>query len=701
MTFEYQICDKCSALPFYDPGWSDRAQHYGSFGELDLSAKNGCQLCAMLRTAVIEFHAWQLSCSVIEAEQYQQQLDKEPTTHGDDGNPDYHNSTERVPRGRIFDDSGFYVEPVRRCRSDCSPQVEGLHRIMYLRFHHHEEDPIDDVYPFIEVSSRPGASLIRMLKTDSKLLTINTQDSIALHKWNVFGRRSAQIADMELVKGWLQSCLESHKECQNAAPATMPSRILDLQSPFCGSNLDLRLIANPNNRAPYVTLSHCWGNSQPLKLLKGNYDEFQNRILYNSLPKTFQDAVTATRALGLRYLWIDSLCIIQDSKQDWEIQCTEMQRIYRNSFVTIAGPAASGCDSGFLHSRPHTCEVTLPISCGDVSDKLIFWYQGIDDDPMTLAPERNAALSTRAWVLQERLLSTRILYFGTKVQYLECFTNTRFENFHFPIDWIYQEIDIISKSQMKLLWSGSDFLEHWTILVTTYSSLGLTKITDRLPALSGLASSVQASKYLAGIWSQDLPRGLTWYVAPWDRDKAISPVVSPTDYIAPSWSWAAAKFGVQFLKNAYRIQFYHDFDVVDAVVRPAGLDPFGMVKDGYIEGFGRMQTFLVQKRPDLIVPGRLSIYVLSSGPDSSISALFAPDGCKAEEFQEVTVLLLYLGTFADGGSVAMSVERVDGVDSTFKRTGLAFTRYVMEDTDAKYTFPELFKKVEKFQVRLV
>jgi hypothetical protein len=701
MIFVHQKCDKCSVLPFYDPDWSDSAQHYHSFWELDLSAKNGCQLCTLLRTAVLEFNARHLSCSIIEAEQYQWQLDKRSPTYGEDGNSDSYISTEEDLRGHMFDNSGFFVEPIRTCRSDCSPQVEGLHRIMYLRFHHEENNPIDEVYPFIEVSSRPGAYLNRMLNTDSELLTITTEDSIALHKWNVFGRQSAPIADMELAKGWLQSCLESHKDCQNKPPAKMPSRILDLRSPLCGSNLDLRLIANPTNREPYATLSHCWGNSQPLKLLKENYGDFRNRILYDSLPKTFQDAVAATRALGLRYLWIDSLCIIQDSKQDWEIQCTQMQRIYKDSFVTVAGPAASGCDSGFLHPRPSICEVTLPISCGDVSDELIFWYQGTDEDPMTLAPEGNAPLSTRAWVLQERLLSTRVLYFGTKVQYLECFTNVRFENFHFSIDWNYREIDMISKSEMKHLWSGSDFLEDWTTLATTYSGLGLTKITDRLPALSGLASSVQASNYLAGIWSCDLPRALTWYVAPWDRDKPISPVISPTDYVAPSWSWAAAKFGVQFLISTYRIQLHRDFEIVDAVVRPAGLDPFGMIKDGYIEGSGRMRNFLVQKRPDLIVPGRRSIYILSNGSDSPISAFFAPDDHRTEEFHESRVLLLYLGIFTNGESVAMSVKRVEGVDSTFKRTGLAFTNHDTMDNDAESNFPELFKNIKKCQVRLV
>ncbi|KPA38738.1 heterokaryon incompatibility protein [Fusarium langsethiae] len=647
MTYQDQKCDKRSALPFYDPGWSDR----------------------------------QFSCSIIEAEQYQQQLDNHSPTYEDDEDSDSHIPTEEDSRGHIFDDCGFFIKLVRTCRSDCSPQVQGLHRIMYLRFHHEEMDPIDEVYTFIEVSSRPG--------------------SIALHRWNIFGRQSAPMANMELAKSWLQSCVRSHKDCQNATPAQMPSRIVDLRPPFSGSNLDLRLIANPDNRGPYVTLSHCWGSSQPLKLLKGNYEAFQNRILYNSLPKTFQDAVTVTRALGIRYLWIDSLCIIQDSKQDWEIQCKKMQRIYKDSFVTVAGPSAAGCDSGFLHPRPHICEVTLPISCGDISDELIFWYRGIDEDPMTLAPEENAPLSTRAWVLQERLLSTRVLYFGTKVQYMECLTDVLFENFHFPIHWDYTEIDMISKPEMKVLWSGSDFLEHWTTLAITYSRLNLTKITDRFPALSGLVSSVQASQYLAGIWSHDLPGGLTWYVAPWDREKPISPVNSPAEYVAPSWSWAAVKFGVCFPIISYRTEFHHDFDIVDAAVRPAGLDPFGTIENGYIEGSGRMRRFLVQKRPDLNVPGRHSIYVLSHGPDSPISALFAPDYYRTEEFQESTVVLLYLGMFTDGESVAMSVERIEGVDSTFKRTGLAFTHYATIDNGTEYRFPELFKKIEKRKVRLV
>jgi hypothetical protein len=110
------------------------------------------------------------------------------------------------------------------------------------------------------------------------------------------------MADIQLAKSWLNDCVGSHKICPKSLNSRLPSRILDLGSPEGDLTSDLRLLVNVNTYGRYATLSHCWGKSQPLKLTESTYDEFQKEITYMSLPKTFQDAVTATRSLGLRHL---------------------------------------------------------------------------------------------------------------------------------------------------------------------------------------------------------------------------------------------------------------------------------------------------------------------------------------------------------------------------------------------------------------
>lgn len=307
----------------------------------------------------------------------------------------------------------------------------------------------------------------------------------------------------------------------------------------------MKLCVDAKHCGSYATLSHCWGESRPLELTRANYDAFQKIISYKSLPKTFQDAVTVTRLLGLRYLWIDSLCIVQKDKRDWEEQCTEMKRIYKDSFVTLAGAASSGCDDGFLSPRLASYDVAIPLSDGRKSCEVVLSHSGVDENPLYPSPEPNSPLSTRAWVLQERLLSGRVLYFGTNKMYLECFTNVRFDNYHYPTNWQFADVDMVVKSSIDRLGSHTECFEYWATLVVTYSELHLTYITDRLPALSGLASdfrSVTDAHYLAGVWCEDMPRALTWYVPPWEKATAVSS--STPSYIAPSWSWAAAEFGV-------------------------------------------------------------------------------------------------------------------------------------------------------------
>ena len=179
----------------------------------------------------------------------------------------------------------------------------------------------------------------------------------------VLGRQVPEQVDFTTALSWLEGCEQTHELCRRTRNPRPPRRVLDLG--YDQSQPTIRLLEDKEWAYRYATLSHWWGESQPLKLTRQTREQFLKEIRSRNLPRMFQDAITATRLLGLRYLWIDSLCILQDSKTDWEEQCAEMCRIYRDSYVTIAGPAASSCDHGFLHLRESLVKETFETSDGD------------------------------------------------------------------------------------------------------------------------------------------------------------------------------------------------------------------------------------------------------------------------------------------------------------------------------------------------
>jgi Heterokaryon incompatibility protein (HET) len=200
-----------------------------------------------------------------------------------------------------------------------------------------------------------------------------------------------------------------------------------------------RFIESGGQTGRYVALTHCWGSSKPNRTESSTYQKHLSGMPFKSLPKTFQDAVTVTRALDVPFLWIDSLCIIQDSIEGWENECQKMPGIYTNSVVTIAGPAAAGCRVGFLHRRPVADQGSVHLRW-QVSNSATHYdvtLQSICDRFIGPEPEDDSALGKRAWVLQERLLSPRAVLWNEK-NVLGVFYRSTLRGHALPCDGLFQ-----------------------------------------------------------------------------------------------------------------------------------------------------------------------------------------------------------------------------------------------------------------------
>lgn len=190
----------------------------------------------------------------------------------------------------------------------------------------------------------------------------------------------------------------------------MPTRVIDV-----GKDM-LRLVETGEDvRGEYVALSHCWGNLEKQERFctyTNNIKRLKAGFSYRSLPKTFRDAITVTRALGIPYLWIDSLCIIQEDEKDWEEEAGKMEEIFSSSYCTIAADSAASSLAGFLNERlPRVC-VSIETPRGP-----LYLAEAIDSFD---ADVENGILNSRGWVLQERVLSRRTIHFTSTQVYWEC-----------------------------------------------------------------------------------------------------------------------------------------------------------------------------------------------------------------------------------------------------------------------------------------
>lgn len=553
-----EICEPCAAIleristfPEFR-SLEPPLNHHNSYQALANSSEAGCWICQYLQTAVIEETSSLYSKTESEAVEFHLLLDEIEAT----GFTIFFKTTEPVSQPRGY--TGFSY--IRTKRSE-----EGGP----FRFELREDLPH---------------------KTKFNICSISGQHP------TVRGRVVSRERDLALCASWITTCSLKHGTCGHVSETDMPSRLLDIGCSEVDCD-DIRLVETTGQHGYYATLSHCWSASNPLVTNSHNFNAHLYRIAFTALPKTFQDAVIVTRRMGLKYLWIDSLCIIQDSRNDWERECAQMDGIFENSAFTIASLAASSPHDGFLnkHVRRTLVDCTLPDSeQTDICDSDLRLCQAPNIDPSIGSPkEWRSPLNGRAWVLQERLLSPRVILFGNYEMYFECRSDSWFESRWTPYKSLeYERIGYIEKRELVLDSSSNEVLYPiWNRMVDHYSRCQLTKISDTLPALSGLAKRFgqrTGHKYLAGIWCQNLHNGLLWSVSePHEPRSHQSRTHDYQEYVAPSWSWASF--------NGRSHQNWHDgiidIDVLRAEVDGVGLDRFGQVKGGSLTVMGRLRKF--------------------------------------------------------------------------------------------------------------
>ncbi|KAK3898791.1 heterokaryon incompatibility protein-domain-containing protein, partial [Staphylotrichum tortipilum] len=315
--------------------------------------------------------------------------------------------------------------------------------------------------------------------------------------------------------------------------------------------------------ARYACLSHCWGDSQPLRTLKSNLKAHHENIPWQQIPKTFQDAISYTRKLGVHYIWIDSLCIVQDDADDWLAESAKMADIYQNAYVTLAASAGRSSRDGLYHTpgNPHIVFGTMhnqPVSVGLRRPPKHPIYRGANARAGGGA-NADFPLFTRAWVFQERMLSPRIIHFGPYEMFWECrhegvcaCDSHRDPRYSSNRDLIASQA-LSSKSALSDRMRASSDEQRaalWRDLVEEYSQLQLTKSSDKLPAIEGLAVVMKpmrwGEEYIAGMWTGS-PLDLLW-TAKTERDftQQEQPILTyprasyrTQRWRAPSWSWAS------------------------------------------------------------------------------------------------------------------------------------------------------------------
>lgn len=365
---------------------------------------------------------------------------------------------------------------------------------------------------------------------------------------------------LKLIAEWMAECHERHPHCQGSEERALPSRVLDVYNHDGELMVRLKTDVEPSDR--YIALSYCWGKvGNPMMLLLDNLADFDRGVSVRVLPKTIKDAATVTNILGYRYLWVDALCIIQNSESDKSTELSKMHAIYENSYLTIAAADGEDSQAGILSSRDLTALTKQvhfwnPVLQRNLSVHLRTHWPSEQDRTRVHGdrpPEAHlhGPLSSRAWTLQERILPHRVLHYTATELVWECNTKTAWEGM-LPVfetehllnagsdDPLISTLDN-SKALIAIMNSAvfdgrvDSVYALWHETLEDYTRRKMTFDRDKITAIGGIASVISqrtGDTLISGLWENDVLRSLLWRVV----DSSVE--VKPTALSMPSWSWA-------------------------------------------------------------------------------------------------------------------------------------------------------------------
>lgn len=334
---------------------------------------------------------------------------------------------------------------------------------------------------------------------------------------------------------FIKTCLDECSKHDCALPLrpdsaqTIPTRLVDVDG------ASVRLVETGQICPPYIALSHCWGsNLETYKTTSTNLAQKNTAIYPQDLTPTFLDAIEITRDLGVRYIWIDALCIVQDSKEEWANESVKMGDIYQNAFLTISASHArdgfGGCfnDKSDIGLGETSITITTQNNSGPKSS--IILTSSLPSRPPRVV--ENSPINSRGWVYQERILSPRIIHFTSTQAIWECRKVYQLENLR-PLTVPTTPSLIRRKNMLDSAAAVNDWHQE---IVKKYCERQFTKYDDRLVALSGIAQIYQnytKDRYIAGLWASYLAYGLSW-----GHERRPDSQKSPNRR-HPSWSWAS------------------------------------------------------------------------------------------------------------------------------------------------------------------